>query len=98
MSLTLASACAGQRAPRPSLHTLTTFLEVYDKKSYEKKQLEIFVDDIAYDCLVYVDPITEEGTPDEGYASTINKGIVDCNLPEDYVKKYLRDKIPVNGI
>ena len=72
--------------------------EGVEKKSYEKIPLEIFVDDIAYECLVYVDPITEEGTPDEGYASTINKGIVDCNLPEDYVKKYLRDKIPVNGI
>ena len=65
-----------------------------DKKSYEKKQLEIFVDDIAYDCLVYVDPITEEGTPDEGYASTINEGIKDSNLPQENVEKYIREKIP----
>ena len=68
--------------------------EGVDEKSYEKPKLEIFVDDIAYDCLVYVDPITEEGTPDEGYASTINEGIKDSNLPQEYVEKYIREKIP----
>ena len=68
------------------------------RKCYEEKQMSILVDGDECNCLMYVDPIIKEGFPDADYISTINKGIVDCNLPEDYVKKYLRDKIPVNGI
>ena len=68
------------------------------RKCYEEKQMPILVDDDEFNCLVYVDPIVEEGFPDVYYISTINEGIVDSKLPQDYVKKYLRDKIPLNGI
>ena len=66
------------------------------KKCYEEKQMSILVDGDEYDCLVYVDPIIQEGIPDFKYISKINEGIADSKLPENYVETYLREKIPLN--
>jgi hypothetical protein len=45
-------------------------------------------------CLVYIDPITEEGQPKLEYITRINNGILDAGLPNDYVTRYLRPYIP----
>jgi hypothetical protein len=58
--------------------------------------MKVMFENKNYDCLVYVDPIIEEGTPDSKYASTINEGLVDSKLSQDYVEKYIRNKIPLN--
>jgi hypothetical protein len=44
--------------------------------------------------LTYVDPVTNEGISTITYISTINEGLSDSKLPEEYVEEYLRPKIP----
>jgi gamma-glutamylcyclotransferase (GGCT)/AIG2-like uncharacterized protein YtfP len=63
------------------------------KRSYDEKQLEISIDGVGHDCLIYIDPIIAEGIPDENYISKINNGIRESQIPQTYVKKYLRNKI-----
>ena len=60
-------------------------------EAVEKK--EILIDDRIENCLTYVDPVTEEGIPTSTYANTINEGLLDSNLPQEYVEKYLKPKI-----
>ena len=62
-------------------------------KCYLKENLGILIDDRIENCLTYVDPTTEEGIPTSRYANTINEGLLDSKLPEQYVEKYLRPKI-----
>ena len=62
---------------------------------YNKKYLEISIPGEVQECLVYLDQIIQEGLPDTEYISRINKGIIDANLPPNYVNKYLRGKIPL---
>ena len=71
-------------------------LDVYEgvsTKCYLKDNLEILIDDRIENCLTYVDPVTEEGIPTSTYANTINEGLLDSNLPQEYVEKYLKPKI-----
>ena len=62
-------------------------------KCYLKENLDILIDRGIKNCLTYVDPITEIGIPSYTYSNTINEGILDSKLPEEYVEKYLRPKI-----
>ena len=62
-------------------------------KCYLKENLDILIDRRIKNCLTYVDPITEIGIPSYTYSNTINEGILDSKLPEEYVEKYLRPKI-----
>lgn len=72
-------------------------LDMYEgvkKKCYTKENLEISIDGKIHNCLIYVDPIMSEGIPTTTYIDTINEGLSDSKLPEEYVEKYLRPKIP----
>jgi len=40
-------------------------------------------------CLVYVDPVRQEGPPHEEYVIRIRNGIRDAALPTQYVERYL---------
>ena len=62
---------------------------------YDRTTLPIIVDGVSYDCLVYVDPIVEEGLPKKEYIDRINSGITDSKFPDQYVEKYIRAKIPL---
>ena len=62
-------------------------------KCYLKENLDILIDRRIKNCLTYVDSITEVGIPSYTYSNTINEGILDSKLPEEYVEKYLRPKI-----
>ena len=71
-------------------------LDVYEgvsTKCYVKENLDILIDGKIQNCLTYVDPTTEEGVPTSTYANTINEGLCDSKLPEEYVEKHLRPKI-----
>lgn len=61
---------------------------------YKKQNLYVKVNNNIINCLVYIDPITEEGKPREEYIKRINKGIISAKLPENYVKKYIRRYVP----
>ena len=61
---------------------------------YEKKIMTILMDNREYGCLVYVDPITNEGKIKSGYEKRINAGIVDSLLSPYYIEKYLRKFMP----
>ena len=63
---------------------------------YDKKILPIIVDGVSCDCLVYVDPITQEGPPKDEYINRINLGLADSDFPTEYVEKYIRPKIPLS--
>ena len=62
---------------------------------YDKKTLAIIVDDVSRDCLVYIDPVIQEGPPKNEYVNRINVGLADSRFPDEYVEKYIRNKIPL---
>ncbi|MGZ3567721.1 MAG: gamma-glutamylcyclotransferase family protein [Thermodesulfobacteriota bacterium] len=62
--------------------------------SYRKEMLKIEMGNESKECLVYVDPVEEEGKPKEEYVGRINKGISDSRLPPEYIDRYIRKFIP----
>ena len=62
---------------------------------YDKKTLPIITDGISCNCFVYVDPVIQEGPPKNEYIDRINAGLVDSKFPDEYVEKYIRNKIPL---
>jgi len=56
---------------------------------YRKELLRIETECGGSDCLVYVDPVQEEGVPREEYVERLRRGIRDAGLPEGYVERYL---------
>lgn len=62
--------------------------------NYRKEILKIEIAGESRECLVYVDPVEEEGKPKREYIDRINKGIYDSRLPSDYVNHYIRKFIP----
>jgi gamma-glutamylcyclotransferase (GGCT)/AIG2-like uncharacterized protein YtfP len=58
--------------------------------AYRKEILRVEVDGRSFDCLVYIDPVEEEGEPREEYAERLSKGIADAQLPAAYIERYLR--------
>jgi gamma-glutamylcyclotransferase (GGCT)/AIG2-like uncharacterized protein YtfP len=67
------------------------------KGAYRKEMIAITVDGRDPVCLVYIDPVTEEGQPKEEYCARINYGIVDADFPDEYVSLYLRPFMPVGS-
>ena len=63
---------------------------------YDRTTLPIIVDGVSCDCLVYVDPIKQEGPPKNEYVNRINLGLADSEFPTEYVEKYIRTKIPLS--
>lgn len=66
--------------------------EGVDNGGYRKMTMEVEVEELRLPCLVYVDPVEEEGTPRQEYVERINCGISDSSLPFEYVA-YLCEKI-----
>lgn len=62
--------------------------------SYLKKMMMVESGGCDRECLVYVDPIEQEGKPKEEYTERINHGISDAKLPTEYVERYMRRFIP----
>ena len=62
---------------------------------YDKETLSIIADGVSCDCFVYVDPVIQEGPPKNEYIDKINTGLVDSKFPDEYVEKYIRNKIPL---
>ncbi|HEY4743843.1 MAG TPA: gamma-glutamylcyclotransferase family protein [Desulfuromonadaceae bacterium] len=62
--------------------------------NYCKERIRVDMEGQALDCLVYIDPVVEEGSPQEEYIVRINNGIHDAGLATDYVARYLRPFIP----
>ncbi len=59
-------------------------------KSYGKKVIQVFDDDgNAYDSWVYFRIGNKKGQPSEKYRKTVFEGAEDCNLPKEYILKYL---------
>jgi hypothetical protein len=68
--------------------------EGVENGSYRKEELGVNVNGREVNCLVYIDPVAEEGDPKEEYIARINLGIQDAGLSEEYVTRYLRPFIP----
>lgn len=62
--------------------------------SYRKELLHVEVDGSHRTCLVYIDPIEEEGLPKAEYIRRINSGIKDAKLPPEYVENCIRKFVP----
>ena len=62
--------------------------------SYRKELLSVDINGLLTSCLVYIDPIENEGTPSNEYIDRINKGIEDAELPSDYVQSTIRRFVP----
>jgi gamma-glutamylcyclotransferase (GGCT)/AIG2-like uncharacterized protein YtfP len=71
--------------------------EGVDSGCYRKELLTVEVADSKLPCLVYVDPVEEEGVPREEYVERINRGISDSALPPEYVARYVRRFVPAAG-
>jgi gamma-glutamylcyclotransferase (GGCT)/AIG2-like uncharacterized protein YtfP len=64
------------------------------KGAYRKETLAVDVDGRGLNCLVYIDPVTEEGQPREEYITRINNGIRDAGFPDEYITRSLRPFVP----
>lgn len=62
--------------------------------SYRKEIMIVGVGGQSGKCLVYVDPIMQEGKPNSEYIKRMNKGISDAKLDAQYIDKYIRKFIP----
>lgn len=61
---------------------------------YRKELLSVEVVDTLLSCLVYIDPIEDEGRPKAEYINRINMGIEDAGLPAEYVRNSIRRFVP----
>jgi len=64
---------------------------------YRKATLPVEVEGKRKDCLVYMDPVREEGAPQAEYVDRINRGLADAGLPADYVERAIRPFVPAPG-
>jgi gamma-glutamylcyclotransferase (GGCT)/AIG2-like uncharacterized protein YtfP len=62
--------------------------------NYLKEIISVSVEGRGICCLVYIDPVIEEGNPKEEYVVRINNGIRDAGFPDEYVTRYLRSFVP----
>ena len=65
--------------------------------SYVKRVLTVSRADEEVECFVYIDPVTDEGTPHNEYIDRINCGLGDAELSEQYVAKYIRKFVPAKA-
>ena len=68
--------------------------EGVESGSYRKVDLSVLHEGREVIALVYLDPVTAEGTPKKEYIQRINSGLADANLSESYVTRYVRKFIP----
>ena len=61
---------------------------------YVKRILNVLQAGQGMECLVYIDPVTDEGVPHDEYIHRINEGLKDSDLSKAYVSKYIRKFIP----
>lgn len=61
---------------------------------YRKEVMPVKIDGHVQSCLVYVDPVEEEGTPQPEYIHRINSGLAGAKLPSSYIERYVRIFIP----
>lgn len=62
--------------------------------SYRKADLPVLHECREVVALVYLDPVTAEGTPKKEYIQRINSGLADAKLSEGYVTHHVRKFIP----
>jgi gamma-glutamylcyclotransferase (GGCT)/AIG2-like uncharacterized protein YtfP len=74
---------------------LLDLFEGVAQNAYRKEMITVDMDGQKRDCLVYIDPVVEEGEPKEEYVVRINNGIQDAGLPDDYISRYLRPFVPL---
>lgn len=67
------------------------------QSDYRKEMIAVEVDGQELNCLVYIDPVVEEGEPKEEYIARINHGIQDAEFPDKYVIRYLRPFVPAES-
>lgn len=71
--------------------------EGVDRGSYRKELLSVEVDRSLATCLIYIDPVEEEGLPKAEYIRRINMGIKEANLPPEYVRNSICRFVPVSA-
>jgi gamma-glutamylcyclotransferase (GGCT)/AIG2-like uncharacterized protein YtfP len=64
---------------------------------YRKEIVPVVLDGHNTPCLVYVDPVEEEGVAWPEYVERLNRGIADAALSSGFVARYMRRFIPVTG-
>ncbi len=57
---------------------------------YEKKTVRILLNGEVTSAMIYIDPITEEGSPRAEYVRRIEASIVDAELTPAYVERCIR--------
>lgn len=62
--------------------------------SYRKEMMAVKIAGQVHACLVYVDPVEQEGKPKPEYIDRINKGLAEATLAAKYVDRYVRKFIP----
>ena len=94
-------AVAADEAVHGVVYTLTETdeqnLDAYeevDSGLYLKQECTVRMAERELSCLVYIDPVSEEGAPEAAYIARINYGLRDAGLPESYVEKHIRRFIP----
>ncbi|MEM2933263.1 MAG: gamma-glutamylcyclotransferase family protein [Candidatus Pacearchaeota archaeon] len=64
--------------------------------SYERKIVKVKDDSgKEYDAWVYYREGKKEGRPSEGYRNIILEGAKECNLPEDYIEEFIKQKAKI---
>ena len=64
---------------------------------YRKEIVPVVLDGRSTPCMVYVDPVEEEGVAWPEYVVRLNRGISDAALSPGYVARYVTRFIPVTG-
>ena len=64
---------------------------------YRKEEVNVIQAGNNLICLVYIDPVTQEGRPRGEYITRINNGLRDADLPASYVEKYIRRFVPAQA-
>lgn len=59
------------------------------ERGYRKEVVPVLLDGYSAPCLVYVDPVEEEGVAWPEYVDRINHGILDAGLSSVYVARYM---------
>ncbi len=73
----------------PDILNLDRF-EGVERGIYSKEFITVEMAGRDVSCLVYIDPVFEEGEPKEEYIARINNGIQDAGFPDEYTVRYLR--------
>ncbi|MCX7705525.1 MAG: gamma-glutamylcyclotransferase [bacterium] len=67
-------------------------LDIYEgyPTFYNRKIVKVYDDSgNNYDAWVYIKDITEKKRPSENYKKIVLEGARDCELPEEYIRKYI---------